>query len=55
VQLVFALIVACTSLGIVLWRRSRASGPELAVYGLGSAYLLAMALLANLGSSGASS
>ncbi len=54
-QLVVALLVVGASLAIMLWRRSKASGPEFAVYGLGSAYLLAMALLANLGSNSGSS
>jgi hypothetical protein len=47
-QLVVAALIGGASLAIVLWRRSKASGPEFAVYGLGSAYLLTMALLANL-------
>jgi hypothetical protein len=47
-QLVVASLTAGASLAVVLWRRLKASGPEFAVYGLGSAYLLTMALLANL-------
>ena len=54
VELFIALLAAGLSMAVSLWRRTKASGPEFAVYGLGSAYLLLIALIAVLARSGAS-
>lgn len=40
-----ACVAALSALSILLWRRSSLSGPEIAVYALGSAYILIAGLL----------
>jgi hypothetical protein len=52
VELAAAAVVASAGLAIAVWRRHKASGAELAVYGFSAAYILGLALIGAMGASG---
>lgn len=49
VEFAAAIVIAAAGLGIAVWRRNKANGAELAVYGFSAAYILAVALIGMLG------
>jgi hypothetical protein len=55
VEFAAAIVIAAAGLGIAVWRRNKANGAELAVYGFSAAYILAVALIGMLGTGGTSS